>query len=630
MPQLITFTATLMATQSEFEKASNESGLAGQNRIIFKENYEVSADLTTTNGIESIVNWNAGYYLNMQMAQLNVIMSSSVDWLKEEQRRLNNMGKTNEQAAAYASKLNIIIEQIEYNKDKFVFGQLYEKASAFEQENNVLNRKNLRILTGVAAFGRMAFDVGLQAGNLISGNIQQYLSLSSTRHATEGDYLKAKKEFYMRFMPAMMRDWGKISDTGFETKLIRFLNPLTKNLDRMMDANTASKMRRLANRTFNVGDLSMMIQDKGEVEIGVTTALMILINRRYEVFETDAEGNPLIENGVKKIKKDSSGNTVYVNGIDAFKLDNNTIAIRKDVNLTMKEVEDLKVLIMTEIYRFQGNYSNDTRTRFGSTIAGSLFEFYRKYLVPALSARFQGAFSDTYKGVGSSYGWATNEAYMGWWVATMRMVKYYGIVKATKSFIVDGIASFPGLSALGGGKLSKGIREALPTGIDVSDAYRSRASSAARELLMGYLAMQLYIVLRAALWERDEDDELTWAELQLYRALIKATNETRSMVPAPVIGKLQDYITTFGQFTTAFKEGETLANLLNNLYYFADYQLTGDERSYELGFYKKDTIYFEEGDPKVLKNLYDLLGISNVIDTYDPEPRAKEMTKPKN
>lgn len=612
---------------SELEKASNESGLMGENRILFKENYEVSADLTTTNGIEAIVNWNAGYYLNLQMAQLNVVMGSSIDWLKEEQRKMTARGT--DEATLYAGKLQTIINQIEFNKNKFVFGQIYEKGYEVEQQQSVINRKNLRILTSVAAFSRMAFDVGLQAGNLISGNIQQYLSLSSTRHATEGDYLKAKKEFYMRFMPSMMRDWGKISDAGFETKLIRFLNPLTKNLDRMMDANTAGKMRRLANRTFNVGDLSMMIQDKGEVEIGVTTALMILINRRYEVFETDAEGNPIIENGVKKIKKDASGNNVYINGIDAFKLENNSIAIRKDVNLSMKEVEDLKVLIMTEIYRFQGNYSTDTRTRFGSTLPGTLFEFYRKYLIPALSARFQGALGDTYRGVGSSFGWATNEAYMGWWTATAKMVRYYGFFKAAKSFIVDGIASFPGIASLGGGRLSKGIRETFKTGIEPSDAYRSRASMAARELIMGYLALQLYYVLRAALWEKDDDEELTWTELQLYRALVKATNETRSMIPVPHVGKPQDYITTFGQFTTAFKEGETIINLANNAYYFTDYSLTGDEKSYELGYYKQNTIYFEEGDPKVLKNLYDLLGISNVIDTFDPEPRAKEMTKPK-
>jgi hypothetical protein len=612
---------------SEFEKATNESGIAGKNKILFKENYEMPAELTTTNGIEAIVNWNAGFYLNKQMAQLDIIMSSSLNWLTTVQKKLVE-NKTDPRAAENAVKLQTIIEQVEFNRDKFVYGQLFKKGGDQEEENKILNRKNFRILTGAVAFGRMAFDFGMQGGNLLSGNVQAFLSTSASRHATEGDYLQAKRILYGRFFPAMLRDWGKLSDASFETKLLRFLNPLSKSLDRAMDANTAGKMRRLANRVFNVGEMAMALQDKGELEIGATTALMILLNRRYETFETDAAGNPIEENGVKKIKKDESGNTVYANGLEAFTLKNNSIAIRNDVNLSEKQVEDLKVLIMTEIYRFQGNYAMDTKTRFGSTIMGSLFEFYRKYLMPAISARFQGAASDTYKGVGSAYGWATQEAYMGWYVASFRMARNYGLVKGVKTFVLDGILSLPGVSALGGGKFKSAIQKALDTGIEVGDPYRARAGMAAREILMGYLALQLYYLLRAALYEDDEED-LTWMELQLYRALIKTTNETRSMIPWPGIGKPQDYVDTFGQFTTAFKEGKELVKLMENSYYYMDYSLTGDTKSYDLGYYKSNTIYFEEGDPKVMKNVYDLTGISNIIDMIDPYPRAKQQAQMK-
>ena len=612
---------------SEIEKATNESGLGEVNRIIFKENYEMPADLTTTNGIEAVVNWNAGFYLNKQMAQLNIIMSSSLSWLNTIQKQLVDR-KNDPKATENASKLQTIIQQVEYNRNKFVYGQLFEKGGDEAENNKVLNRKNLRILTSIAAFGRMAFDFGMQGGNLLSGNVQAFLSTSASRHATEGDYFEAKKLLYGRFFPAMIRDWGKLSDSSFETKLLRFLNPLSKSLDRAMDANTAGKMRRLANRVFNVGDLSMALQDKGEVEIGATTALMILLNRRYEVFEMDGEGNPIVENGIRKIKKNADGSTVYVNGLDAFTLKNNSIAIKSDVNLSEKQVEDLKVLIMTEIYRFQGNYATDTKTRFGSTLMGALFEFYRKYLMPAISARAQGAFGDVYKGVGSSYSWSTQEAYMGWYTAAYRMFRNYGLVKGAKTFMLDGFLSLPGLSALGGGKFKSAIQKSLSTGIDVSDPYRARAGMAAREILMGYLALQLYYILRASLYDNDDDD-LTWAELQLYRALIKTTNETRSMIPLLPIGKPQDYVDNFGQFTTAFKEGKELFKLAENGFYYMDYTLTGDEQAYDLAFYKNKTIYFEEGDPKVLKNLYDLTGISNIIDMIDPYPRAKQQAQQK-
>lgn len=612
---------------SEFEKATNESGIGGSNKILFKENYEMPADLTTTNGIEAVVNWNAGFYLNKQMAQLNIIMSSSLNWLKSIQKSLVEK-KNSPTASENALKLQTIIEQIEYNRDKFVFGQLFQKGSDQETENNLLNRKNLRILTSVAAFGRMAFDFGMQGGNLLSGNVQAFLSTSASRHATEADYIKAKGMLYSRFFPAMIRDWGKLSDSSFETKLLRFLNPLSKSLDRAMDANTAGKMRRLANRVFNIGDMSMALQDKGEVEIGATTALMILLNRRYEMFETDGNGQVIVENGVKKVKKNSDGSTVYVNGVDAFTLKNNSIAIRSDVNLSEKQVEDLKVLIMTEVYRFQGNYASDTKTRFGSTLMGTLFEFYRKYLMPALSARFQGMNGATYKGAGSAYGWATQEAYMGWYTATRRMFRNYGIVNGAKTFIVDGLLSLPGISSIGGGSFKTNLQKAINTGIEVGDPYRMRAGMAAREIVVGALMLQLFQLLRASLYD-DDGEDLTWMELQLYRALIKTSNETRSMIPVPNIGKPADYIDTFGQYTTAFKEGKELVKLMENTAYYTHYKLTGDAESYDLGFYKQNTIYFQEGDPKVLKSLYDLTGISNIIDMIDPYPRAKQQAQQK-
>jgi hypothetical protein len=605
---------------SEFEKATNESGMAGNMKILFKENYPMAAELTTTNGIEAIVNWNAGFYLNKQLTFLDIYMSSSLNYLEGRYKELVDKGTT--ESLNNANKLRTMIEQIKFNRDKFVFGQIYEKST--DESKTVLNRKNMRILMQIGAWGRMAFDASMQVGNLLSGNIQGFLSTSASRHATEADYFTAKKLLYGKFFPAMLADWGKISDASFETKLIRYLNPLAKNLDRVMDANTAGKARRLANRVFNVGDLAMIIQDKGEVEIGVTTALMILVNRRYEMFETDPDGNVIMENGTKKLKKNADGSTVMVNGMEAFKLKNNSIHIREDVNLSEREVEDLKVLILTEIYRFQGNYSQATKSKFGSTIWGSLFEYYRKYLIPAISARFQGAFSDTYKGVGSSYGWSTEEAYMGWWVGTWRFFQYHGFKKGAKTFLLDGILSFPGLSALGSDKLKKSIN----TGIETSDPYRAKAAQTAREVLLAYLGYHLYMILRAMIYDEDRDD-LSWGELQLYRALIKTTNETRSMVPVPIVGKPLDYIDQFGQFTTAFKEVKTMGSLMTNGLWYINYNLTGDEGAYENGFYQRNAGHQQKGDAKVIKNFQDITGFSNIVDMYDPYFRAKEQAKQK-
>lgn len=311
----------------------------------------------------------------------------------------------------------------------------------------------------------------------------------------------------------------------------------------------------------------MSLQDKGEMEIGLTTVLMIMDNRRYEVFDTDAQGNVLLDDqGNRVVKKNPDGSIVYVNGIDAFGIDeNNSIAPKKNVNISEQEINSLKALIMGEIYRHQGNYANATKSKFGSTLLGSLYEFYRKYLIPAVSVRFH---FGKHEGGGSMYSWDTEEAYMGWYTALLRMYQYYGLGKATKTLLYDTL--LPGM-------IKRKIN--ANTGIDQSDYYRARSAMAGRELLFAIAFYMLYQALRSSLYDGDEED-FTYAELSMMRALVKVSNESRSMVPMFVVGKPGDYIDNFGSFTSAFREGKTLWELGNNALFWANYQVTGSDFAY--------------------------------------------------
>lgn len=598
---------------SELEKATNESGLTGRQKVIFKENHLVTADLTTTDGIGAIVNWNAGYYANRKMGMLGVEMSAVSSFLKDMRKKVASKDQTQDANKNKLAAMDSIIDQVEYNRDKFVYGQVFETDPT---KNNILNRKTFRLFMGVASFARMAFDLPMQFGNLLSGNVQAFLSTAESRHATSSNYANAKKMMYTRFLPKMLADWGTVSGASFESKLFRFMNPLSKDLNRMFDANTVGKMRRLGNRIFNITDLSMTLQDKGEVEIGLTTMLMIMDNRTYEVFDTDDQGNiKLDEFGNKIIKKDADGSTVRVNAIDAFGLDETgSIAPKKNVNITEQDINTLKSIIMGEIYRFQGNYSTYTKSKFGSTAIGSLYEFYRKYLIPAVSVRFH---IGGHEGVGSMYSWDTREAYMGWYTALGRMYQYYGFGKATKTLLYDTL--LPGLVKR---------KFNVDTGIDTSDFYRGRAAMAGREILIALAFYMLYQTLRSMLYDGDEDD-FTYAELSLMRSLVKVSNESRSMVPMFIIGKPGDYIDNFGSFTSAFREAKTVWDLGNNAFFWADYHLTGSDFAYERAFYQRDTPRFEAGDPKVLKNLHDLTGFSNIVDTFSPYEAAKVALKTK-
>jgi hypothetical protein len=138
----------------------------------------------------------------------------------------------------------------------------------------------------------------------------------------------------------------------------------------------------------------------------------------------------------------------------------------------------------------------------------------------------------------------------------------------------------------------------------------------------------LYNALRASLYDNDDDD-LSYAELMMMRSLVKMSNETRSMIPMPIVGKPGDYIDNFGQFTSAFREGKTIWDGIEHGLYYVDYQFTGDDYAYQKGFYQKDTPRFEAGDAKVWKNLSDLTGYSNIVDVLSPYEAAKAALKNK-
>jgi len=590
----------LMYGGSEFEKATNESGMVGSERVKFKENTAMPADLTTTNGIEAIVNWNAGFFANRELAGISVELTAVEDFLKKLIDDINAQGTIDETLKAQRTRqIENILDLVTFNKQKFIYGQVWE---AETNPNKWLNRKTMRIIMQAASFGRMAFDIPMQVGNLLSGNVQTFIGTAGSKHANSDDFIAAKKMLYTRFLPKLLADYGKQSGLSYETMLYQYMNPSSKTLDRMMDANTVSKLRRVANRVFNITDLAMVLQDKGEMEIAMTTMLAILNHRTYKVFEVDQNGDPVVVNGEKVTKKNADGTDMMVTGIDAFTFHNGEFGPRKDVDISEQDIKQLQGTILLEMYYKQGNYPGYTKTKIGSTLLGSLFEFYRKYLIPAVSNRF--AFGET-AGVGSAYSWESGEAHMGYYVALMKSVQYYGFGRTAKNFLYD--ALLPGL-----------VQRKLGVERDTQDYYRGKSAMAAREILLAIAFYTLYQMLRASLYDDDEED-LTYAELMMFRALVKVSNESRSMTPVPVVGKPGDYIEQFGTFTTAFREGETVWNLVQNALFYASYQTTGSDFAYERGFYQRDTDRYEEGDPKIWKNVSDLTGFSNISDVMSAE-----------
>jgi hypothetical protein len=591
---------------SEIEKATNISGLGAKEAIKFPSNYRMKSELNSQDGVGSILAWNKDYHVNKSMAEASILMDSTLDYLKDTVIELTK----NKDKELEVKQINTIIQQIEFERNKFIYGQLY--AQSDKNVSKLMNRKTAQIIMKVASISRMAFDVPMQFGNVLAGNVQAFLSTCETRHATAEDYAAAKAYLYSKLFPNMLKDYGNFSDVSFETKMYRWWNPSSKDLSKQLDMNTADKARRITNKVLDPTELSMMLQDKGEFEIAATTMAMILHHKIFEKYKVDAAGNlELDSTGLPIIEKDSEGKTVYVNGLEVLeeKADG-TVGLRKDVNINEQEAASLKVTITNELTRFQGNYASDHRSKFGGTLMGSLYEFYRKYLIPAVAVRFGGLGNSAgYEGIGSAYSWGSEECLQGWYTVLFQMFHEYSTKEAFKALVL--------------GIVPKSLQNKLGIKTTVNSYYASRASMATREMLSAILFYMIYEGIRALVMSSDDDD-LSYTELMLLKSLVKVSNESRSLTPLPVAGKMGDYIDNFGQFTSAFKEGKTLVQLADHSLFFLAYNVTDSPFAYERGYYMRDSGRWEKGDPKVLKNLSDLSGWSNIVGSYDPYKDLKQ------
>lgn len=594
---------------SQIEKDINEFGILSNNRVRFPHNSLWTADLTTKDGLNAILKWNLSYEVNQSMEEANLVMSPTIDFLETKKSELSTTIKGND---LIIKQLDKVIDIMKFERNKFIYGQTMEVPEG-GMRNNLANRKVLKMLMSVVSFGRLGFDPVMQTGNLISGNVQTFLAGEIRENGVGGteDFLWAKAQIYNYggFFWKVVENWGELSGVNLETKILRFFNPTMKDFDRLLDSTGRGQMRRLLMRGFNVKDIAFVIQDKGEMEIGMSTMLKNLHAHMYNVFETDSQGNVVLdENGNRKYKKDAQGQIVQVTAYDALVNGAGaTPQIRADVDMTMEDLEGIRSITYNEYLKFQGNYSNYMKPAVESSIAGILMTFFRKYLVTGVENRFKGAF-----GIGDPKNWTSGRIQVGWWTAMMQIMKY-GQRGAGVEAILPGFVS----KALGMNKLNT--------------FYASKAMQARREVVVALVLTMAFVTLRSLVYGDDDDkEEVNWASLQAMRMFGKVANESRSMVWIPVIGKTDDYITNFSTFTSAFNEGKMVGQLISNTFFYTTYGMFEWEYAQEMGFYQRRAGRFEKGDPKVLANLLKLSGIENILDIFEPIYAVKEMYKRKS
>jgi hypothetical protein len=543
------------------------------------------------------------------MEEANLALSPMIDFLKAKQALIND--------ATARKQVEKVIEIFEFEKNKFIYGQTMEAPKSGTSE--FANRKLMKNFLSAVSWGRLAFDPIMQAGNLVSGNVQAFLAaeMKEANMGTPEDFWWAKRQMYGDglFFYKLIEDYGKLTDINLETMILRFFNPNMKSMDHIVDVNSRGKMRRLLNRAFNIKDIAYVIQDKGEMEIALTTLLKNLSAYKFNLYETDASGKVVLDDqGNPKFKKDENGNIMQIKAYDALIKKGNTVGIREDVAMDMEDLTCIRNATHQEYLRHQGNYARYTKPKIESGMTGMLLNFFRKYLEPALEVRFKGSL-----GVGDPKNWIQGQAQLGWWTAIGSIFKYYGAAEGMRAlFLPNFISDKLGNSA-------------------IDPYYKSKAFQARREAGRAILFTLMYVYYRSLIYNQGDDDskQLTWGQMQAMRLMAKVANESRSLVPLPYFGKTKDYITNFSTYTSAFNEAKTLETAFENMGYYMAYPLFDPEGTmgqyiYERGFYQRKAGRFEAGEAKLLHDVTKLTGTENVQDLFDPSYQVKKQYQSKD
>ena len=587
---------------SKLDEASNKYGIAGQHRIRFSHNYMLPASIGTKDGINAILKWGMQYEIYQSMEEANLAISPIIDLLKDMKVRVQG----NEIAARQIDK---VIEIFEFEQNKFVYGKTYDTPQ--NPEKAFAGRKLFRQFMSAISWGRLAFDPAMQGGNLVSGNVQMFLSTQGDRGlGTWKDWAFAKLQMYGKdgFMYNVILDWGKVDEVSLSTKILRYFNPTMNSMEKVLTTANRTLSQRLLNRAFSFGDLAYVIQDKGEMEIAMSTLLKNLSAHKFYLYEMQPDGKTKVldENGNPKLKKDAEGKLLTVSAHDAL-VDTGlaTPGIRSDVAMTMSDLEAIRNRTHQEYLQYQGNYADQNQTKIESSMFGVLLMFFRKYLEPFIENRFKGTF-----GIGDPKNWVAGDMQMGWWTAFFKIFGDKGFLQGTSQLLPEFIST-----KIGGAKYNQ--------------YYRSKAGQVRREILFAFLATFAYVSLRGLLYGTDDDEDkdkkLNWAEMNSMRLMAKVANESRSMVWIPYVGKADDFISNFATFTSAFNEGKTISKLVENSGYYLSYELFDSEYAYKHGYYQKDSYRYERDTPKAVANLLQLSGIENALDFFEPEYAAKKQ-----
>ena len=164
----------------------------------------------------------------------------------------------------------------------------------------------------------------------------------------------------------------------------------------------------------------------------------------------------------------------------------------------------------------------------------------------------------------------------------------------------------------------------------VSPFYAKKAYYAVREIVMASMLYILGTFLQSMVKRMDDDDDDKIAKNIAYQLLaiyIKTERETRSMVPVPVIGSIDEYINQFTSFTNFGRDITRVIKLTEHGLALGGAQVFDSEMIDRAAYYQRKTGIFDKGDAKIMKDIYDVSGFMNFYELYNPEVRVEDAFK---
>lgn len=600
------------STQDNIENTFGDQG----GRIRLRFNDQLPENMQSKDAIGCLIKWTTEANYNIAMQEIAPMADTFISYLELQAEDLTktilNKAVVNDQDGRpidmnrRLNELKNVISILQSEKRKFINAQ--------DESIGFLNKKLTKIVNNVmsyTSFIRIGFDVVNQTKNYVSGNVQAFIAAGGLEsdHYNKEDYMWAKGQVYglgeNGFIKNYFGDWGRVSDISKSTMMYRLFNPAQKDYMKYVDEVSGSKARRLLSKAMSVQELGYLLQDKGDTEIAVTVMYAVLNHYKFKTFDID----PVT--GDKVYKKDADGNDEVIPAHEVyFKDSNGTIGRRTDVEYTQEDENRLRNTIFSEMRRAQGNYAKDDRTPFEETITGKLVFFFRKYVIPQMLNRF-GYLRPN---------WESGEVAVGYWRAFVTAARYYGPKEITKHML------------LGSNKLLRENKSKM------NAFYAGKVQHAKRDAITMALFTVLSLMALTYVRKKDDDDEeLSFLEGNAIRVLWGVQGETQSMFP--IGGGSKEYIKNFTTFTAYTREFNALmATSSHGFNLLLSFILNGAEEPdeddggwkqeiWQNSHYMRQAGGYEKGDPKIMKDFFDLTGIKNFRDIADPNWRIDIMKR---